>query len=227
MSVVNEIKLKGRAFRKLIDRNTNRWLTESFWTAASDVEFEDGETAETKFASLKNQINNLVQSFQDGVNKIFKKLQGLGFTPNPNSPDGICNAIDRVYNDRYNQGVTRGRQDVIDNPSAYGVSTTSGLVSFNGNIVSGTLPAGTYRIDGIMQNRDAYGMTMSVYNETDRVSIVSRHIGDDATDWQHPQIASIEDHRITFNKPTSVTLSTSSSYNFEIEFCMIGIYKVL
>lgn len=125
---VNEKIVINRAFRKLIDQSSNKWIKISFWTKACDVEFDDGETAENKFvyfinqiSDLKLQISNLIQSFQDGVNKIFEKLKGLGFTPKNNSPDAICDAIDNVYNDRYNQGKVEGINDVINNPSNYGV----------------------------------------------------------------------------------------------------------
>lgn len=126
---VNEQIVIGRAFRKLIDEASNKWMKISFWTKASDVEFDDGETAETKFTSFKKYVNeqiaNLKQSFQDGVNKIFEKLKGLGFTPKENSPDGICDAIDNIYqtrydtgsNDGYKKGYAKGYEDRKDDAS--------------------------------------------------------------------------------------------------------------
>lgn len=123
MAVVNEQTVSGRKFRKLIDEANRLWLRISFWTMACDVEFDDGETAETKFENIANTINNLKQSFQDGVNKIFNFLKGLGFTPSPNSPDGICNAIQNMYNKRYSDGRLHGQNDVKENPSDYGIST--------------------------------------------------------------------------------------------------------
>lgn len=43
------------------------------------------------------EIDNLKRSFLDGVNKIYNKLAGLGFTPVANSPDAICAAIQDLY----------------------------------------------------------------------------------------------------------------------------------
>ena len=78
---VNEKIQTGRKFRKLIDEDSRLWLRISFWTKASDVEFDDGETAETKLSNVENRIHDIVTSFQNGVNKIVNCLQGLGFTP--------------------------------------------------------------------------------------------------------------------------------------------------
>ena len=78
---INEQIQTGRKFRKLIDESSRLWLRISFWTKASDVEFDDGETAETKLSNVENRIHDIVTSFQNGVNKIINCLKGLGFTP--------------------------------------------------------------------------------------------------------------------------------------------------
>ena len=78
---INEQIQTGRKFRKLIDESSRLWLRISFWTNASDVEFDDGETAETKLSNVENRIHDIVTSFQNGVNKIVNCLKGLGFTP--------------------------------------------------------------------------------------------------------------------------------------------------
>ena len=144
MAIINEQIVTGRKFRKLIDEASRLWLRISFWTKACDVEFDDGETAETKFSNMTNTINNLKKSFQDGVNKIYNYLKGLGFTPNPNSPDGICSAIQNVYNKRYSDGRTQGRQEVISNPGEYGISTNAKHFS----MVSGTVDTYICPVDG-------------------------------------------------------------------------------
>lgn len=51
-----------------------------------------------------NALKELIQAFQDGVNKIYNKLDGLGFTPITNSPDDINTAIQRMYDNRYMAG---------------------------------------------------------------------------------------------------------------------------
>lgn len=59
-------------------------------------------------AAGANAVKELFQAFQDGVNKIYNHLSGLGFTPITNSPDGINNAIKNMYDSRYSQGYTDG-----------------------------------------------------------------------------------------------------------------------
>lgn len=60
MSIVNEQIVTGRKFRKMIDEATKLWLRISFWTKASDVEFDDGMTAETKMGSIDGITDSLV-----------------------------------------------------------------------------------------------------------------------------------------------------------------------
>jgi len=53
MATINEEIVTGRKFRKLIDEATKLWQRISFWTRSSDVEFDDGENAETKVGAIK------------------------------------------------------------------------------------------------------------------------------------------------------------------------------
>ena len=56
---INEQIIKGRKFRKCIDVANKIWLRISFWTAASDVEFEDGKTLEQKLGSINGITDSL------------------------------------------------------------------------------------------------------------------------------------------------------------------------
>lgn len=58
---INEQKVTGRKFRKLVDEAQKLWLRISFWTAASDVEFEDGKNLEEKINELNATINKIVE----------------------------------------------------------------------------------------------------------------------------------------------------------------------
>lgn len=83
-AAINEIKVVGRAFRKLIDQSSNKWMRESFWTVASDVEFDDGETAQKKVTDINNRLGGL-SFFEDengkkwvvGADAVPKKLGSL------------------------------------------------------------------------------------------------------------------------------------------------------
>lgn len=59
---VNEQIVTGRKFRKLVDEATKLWQRISFWTKASDVEFDDGSTAETKMGAINGITDSLVST---------------------------------------------------------------------------------------------------------------------------------------------------------------------
>lgn len=56
---VNEQIVTGRKFRKLLDEATKLWQRISFWTKATDVEFDDGQTAESKMGAIKGITTDL------------------------------------------------------------------------------------------------------------------------------------------------------------------------
>lgn len=53
MASKNETIVTGNIFKKLIDIENDLWEKKSFWTKASDVEFDDGLSAEEKLGNLK------------------------------------------------------------------------------------------------------------------------------------------------------------------------------
>ncbi len=56
---INEKIVTGRKFRRLIDKEAKLWQRMSWWTKASDVEFDDGKTAEQKLGN----INGITSDF--------------------------------------------------------------------------------------------------------------------------------------------------------------------
>ncbi|MCI9298135.1 MAG: hypothetical protein HFI10_11955 [Lachnospiraceae bacterium] len=56
---LNEQIVTGRSFRKCIDVTNKLWQKISFWSKASDVEFDDGESAETKLGAIKGITTDL------------------------------------------------------------------------------------------------------------------------------------------------------------------------
>ena len=59
MAIVNEVIVTGRVKRRLIDQAAKLWQRLSYWTKASDVEFDDGKTAEEKIGN----INGITSDF--------------------------------------------------------------------------------------------------------------------------------------------------------------------
>ncbi|MCI8418469.1 MAG: hypothetical protein HFI33_13425 [Lachnospiraceae bacterium] len=56
---INEQIVTGRKFRKLMDEANKIWQRISFWTKASDVEFNDGKNAETKLGAINGITSDL------------------------------------------------------------------------------------------------------------------------------------------------------------------------
>lgn len=87
---VNEQIVTGRKFRKLIDEANKLWQRISFWTKASDVEFNDGKNAETKFGAINGVTDSLtstasniaasakaVKTLNDKVTQLSSNIFGL------------------------------------------------------------------------------------------------------------------------------------------------------
>ncbi len=64
--VINEEIVTGRAHRILIDRAAKLWRRLSYWTKASDVEFNDGKSAEAKLGAI-NGITDSLASPSSGM----------------------------------------------------------------------------------------------------------------------------------------------------------------
>lgn len=56
--------------------------------------------------TVNSTISEMKTSFQDGCNTLVSKLTELGVTPASSSPTDIAAAIEQLYSDRYNAGVT-------------------------------------------------------------------------------------------------------------------------
>ncbi len=95
---INETIVTGRKFRKLTEEATKQWQRFSFWTKASDVEFDDGNTLEDKIVNingtadlLQEQVNNLDTDANGKINSLMTEINGLKETvedlkTNPPSP---------------------------------------------------------------------------------------------------------------------------------------------
>lgn len=83
MSTINEQIVTGRAHRVLIDKAAKLWQRISFWTKASDVEFNDKKTAETKVGAIDGITDSLastssrIAASAKSVNKLSNDLGGF------------------------------------------------------------------------------------------------------------------------------------------------------
>lgn len=58
MATVDEVKVTGRKYR-LWDAVNEIWKRVSYWTAASDVEFEDGLNLEDKISEKNEEVADI------------------------------------------------------------------------------------------------------------------------------------------------------------------------
>ena len=68
MATVEEIKIKGRAYR-VFDAVNSIWKRISYWVAASDVEFEDGENLEDKMADVQSDLDDSIEQMNNNLNQ--------------------------------------------------------------------------------------------------------------------------------------------------------------
>lgn len=147
-------------------------LTQTAVKKSDIIDTLDGvieNTAQDKAAGA-NALKELSQAFQDGVNKIFNKLDGLGFTPKANSPDDINEAIQNMYDSRYREGYADGVAQVQANARITytyhqhsGNSTSGGGCYTESNLVTVYV-----RCDGQKKTGDPYfNRTVLITSQTD------------------------------------------------------------
>ncbi|MBD5484506.1 MAG: hypothetical protein HDR18_03110 [Lachnospiraceae bacterium] len=147
---INEKIITGRKWRRLIDKDSKLWQLISWWTKASDVEFDDGKTAEEKVGNINGitsdieddsediaasmkVISDLKQSFQDGVNSIYELLTKLGFTPDSKSLDDILNSIKEMHKNRFEEGISKAEGTLTLKLTARQKFRQSTIASYLGN----------------------------------------------------------------------------------------------
>lgn len=92
------------------DKGNSQWIRHAFWTKASQVECDDGDTVETKVNNLETQIDEqlttkiaeLQSNFQAGVDSIYNAIRAQGTTPASKSLSDVKNAIATLSKNRYN-----------------------------------------------------------------------------------------------------------------------------
>ena len=74
MATVDEIKITGKKYR--VWNAINEWWERiSYWTAASDVEFEDGKNAEEKVTEIDETLTERLNEFEEEVTEDIEQLQ--------------------------------------------------------------------------------------------------------------------------------------------------------
>ncbi len=98
---INENIVTGRKFRRLINKETKLWQRISWWTKSSDVEFNDGKTAEQKLGNIngitsdptndRDDLAASIRSVYDIDEKYEYRLGGARFIIDENSDVWVVN----------------------------------------------------------------------------------------------------------------------------------------
>lgn len=149
-TVVNEVRITGRVYRRLIDKAAKLWQRISYWTHASDVEFDDGKTAQEKVGN----INGITSDFKYGADDIAASSV-LTKTIKDDLNDGIINErIQLVIDEDGNLGWKKDGADTV-------IPFKGGKVRFTVNASSA---AGYGSVSGGMTN--AIVIEVDFKNET-------------------------------------------------------------
>ena len=152
---INETISTGNKYRRLKDATNKVWQRLSFWTKASDVEFDNGSTAEEALGSITgitdsvnstssnvaasakavSTLNSNLTSFQTGVDSLYDQISSLGVTPEGKTLASITASLQSLYDTAlasgkttgYNEGYTAGK-------SAGTIVSVAGAGSANQNI---------------------------------------------------------------------------------------------
>lgn len=207
---VNEQIVTGRKFRKLVDEATKLWQRISFWTKASDVEFDDGSTAETKMGA----INGITDSLASTSSNIAASAKALSQLNNKLTfPDGTDFYLDIKDGERgYNSDPARGA-DTFSPFSNYNVKASAAgrtPTSASGTSISITVPKNVKR--GLLlcvSTGWASEMTQSQPSGSGIKKIVSKH--NRTVSGTCSNITAI--YECEFNENGSITLSFQHNNN--------------
>lgn len=127
MAKINEITSTGNAYRYCIDDSDPlnlKWMKESFWTVANDVEFEDGKTLEEKMGNIKGFSTNL-------------DVTEPGYIPDSFFLMKLFNEFEQKLNSCF-QSVSNGKSLLASTITDKGVTTNSDATfsTINDNILS-------------------------------------------------------------------------------------------
>lgn len=124
---MSEQIVTGKKYRILTDVAQKIWQRVSFWTKSSDVEFDDGKTAETKVGAISGITDSLVSTSSNiaasakAVSELNGKLGGLVFSQDEEGNWGYKpSGADTVVPFKSIPSILVGKQSGTCNANAWG-----------------------------------------------------------------------------------------------------------
>lgn len=121
---INETISKGNKYRRLKDAANKVWQRISFWTAASDVEFENGNTLQSTLGTVTGitdsltsnsstvaasaaavySLNSKITSFSGSLSNLYNAFVAKGVTPSAKTLDACVAAVNTLQTTAYAAG---------------------------------------------------------------------------------------------------------------------------
>lgn len=170
MATINEQIVIGRKFRKLIDESAKLWQRISFWTKASDVEFNDGMTAETKLGAIDGITDSLVST----SSRIAASAKALNTLNNNlmSHPQFICDDTGKITGYKTKVGADtvfpfncgdfeiKIKLKLVQNTTTYNGTIT---ITYEGGSLSYTASKGAKHVIGISKSISSTWLEMNVH----------------------------------------------------------------
>lgn len=105
---INETTVTGRVHRVLLDKAQKLWQKTSFWTKGSDVECDDGNTAENKIGAIKGittDVNTTEPGYAADMTTVAQLYSDMSVRYNP-----LTDYIQAYYNGSWKDAVLANLQ---------------------------------------------------------------------------------------------------------------------
>ena len=110
----------------------------------------EAQTVQEAVDELHEDIESMKTSFQDGVDTLYNKCVSLGVTPTAKTPTAIADAMQTIYTNRYNAGVTYADGRTNTSSASYTAGYNAGKAA--GNDIKHSVTAQIYHENGWMHN---------------------------------------------------------------------------
>ena len=163
----------SKKFRILVDKSTHLFDRISFWTRASDVEFNSGKNAQDTLGSIYGisdsltstssniaastaaikAINDKITNYiSNGIDTIYNAFVSAGVIPTAKTPTALSAAVTTLKTNSYNNGYNNGYANGVANPKTITIShvrwgaAVEIHITYNGTDVYSYSYDGTYPV---------------------------------------------------------------------------------
>lgn len=143
---INETISKGNKYRRLKDAANKVWQRISFWTAASDVEFENGNTLQSTLGTVTGitdsltsnsstvaasaaavySLNSKITSFSGSLSNLYNAFVAKGVTPSAKTLDACVAAVNTLQTTAYAAGIKYANDSILVQEWTFSLPSSTG-----------------------------------------------------------------------------------------------------